>query len=170
MKKKNKLLAIILSFCVLISSSDVTVMAKSYEPPKGSAIEIVEVMPVTEPIMDMEVIEEIEVVEVIEKPEPEKTKNKNLGKFKITYYCACESCSGGWGNMTATGVRAKEGRTIAVDPKVIPYGTKVVINGHEYIAEDCGGAIKGKKIDIFIEDHDRAYEYGVDYYNVYVMK
>lgn len=54
--------------------------------------------------------------------------------------------------MTATGVTAKEGRTIAVDPTIIPYGTRVIINNHEYVAEDCGGAVKGKVIDIFVEE------------------
>ena len=54
--------------------------------------------------------------------------------------------------MTSTGVIAKEGRTIAVDPTVIPYGTKVIVNNHEYIAEDCGSAVKGKVIDIFVEE------------------
>jgi 3D (Asp-Asp-Asp) domain-containing protein len=72
--------------------------------------------------------------------------------------------------MTATGVRAREGRTIAVDPKVISYGTHVLINGHEYVAEDCGGAIKGNDIDIYLEDHDRVYESGVDWYDVYILR
>lgn len=100
----------------------------------------------------------------------EAKKRVHMGKFRVTYYCACYSCSEGYGNMTATGVRAKEGRTIAVDPKVIPYRTKVQINGHTYIAEDCGGAIKGKDIDIYLEDHDRVYKSGVDWYDVYILR
>lgn len=52
---------------------------------------------------------------------------------------------------TATGTRATAGRTIAVDPRVIPYGTKVYIEGWGYrIAEDCGG-FSGKHIDIFVD-------------------
>lgn len=54
--------------------------------------------------------------------------------------------------MTSTGVIAEEGRTIAVDPTVIPYGTEVMIDGHVYIAEDCGGAVKGNVIDIFVNE------------------
>ena len=51
---------------------------------------------------------------------------------------------------TATGTTATAGRTIAVDPKVIPYGTKVYIEGYGYrIAEDCGG-FRGNHIDIFV--------------------
>ena len=105
-----------------------------------------------------------------EEAKKKKAKKVHMGKFRVTYYCACYSCSEGYGNMTATGVRAKEGRTIAVDPKVIPYKTKVEINGHTYIAEDCGGAIKGKDIDIYLESHKRVYQSGVDYYDVYVLR
>ena len=58
--------------------------------------------------------------------------------------------------MTSTGVIAKEGRTIAVDPAIIPYGTKVQIGNDPtiYIAEDTGSALrKGEKIiDIFVEE------------------
>lgn len=107
--------------------------------------------------------------EVTEESEPDEPKIIPMGEFKITYYCGCYSCSEGYGTMTSTGVRAVEGRTIAVDPTVIPYGAKVYINGHEYIAEDCGGAIKGNDIDIYLEDHDRVYEGGVDYYDVEIV-
>lgn len=107
--------------------------------------------------------------EVTEESEPDEPKRIPMGEFKITYYCGCYSCSEGYGTMTSTGVRAVEGRTIAVDPTVIPYGAKVYINNHEYIAEDCGGAIKGNDIDIYLEDHDRVYKGGVDYYDVEIV-
>lgn len=107
--------------------------------------------------------------EVTEESDTDEPKRIPMGEFKITYYCGCYSCSEGWGTITSTGVRAVEGRTIAVDPTVIPYGTKVYINDHEYIAEDCGGAIKGNDIDIYLEDHDRVYEGGVDYYDVEIV-
>ncbi len=55
--------------------------------------------------------------------------------------------------MTSTGVIAQEGRTIAVDPSIIPYGTRVIIGNHEYVAEDTGSALIGNKIiDIFVEE------------------
>lgn len=65
------------------------------------------------------------------------------------------------GNRTATGTWPKEGRTIAVDPEVIPYGTELVINGRGgYIAEDCGGDIKGNRLDIYMVDRGQALGFG----------
>ena len=94
---------------------------------------------------------------------------KSLGTFFVTAYCPCKECSGRWGNQTSTGVTAVEGVTIAVDPSVIPYGTKVYIDGHEYIAQDCGSAINGFDIDIFFEDHEVADEWGEQYKEVFIL-
>ncbi|OCN03562.1 hypothetical protein A4S06_05220 [Erysipelotrichaceae bacterium MTC7] len=78
-----------------------------------------------------------------------------MGTFKITYYWPGEDQ---YGHATSTGAYATEGTTIAVDPTVIPYGTEVVIDGHTYVAQDCGGAVKGNVIDIFVESpHMDAY-------------
>lgn len=100
-----------------------------------------------------------------------------LGEFEITGYCTCEECCGkyspevtGKPAHTATGTTPKEGRTIAVDPKVIPYGTQVVINGQVYVAEDTGEAIKGKRIDIYFEEHETALSWGRRKMAVYKAK
>ncbi len=94
---------------------------------------------------------------------------KHLGSFKITHYCSCFYCCGKWaGGNTASGTRPTSGRTIAVDPKVIPLGSKVIINGHTYTAEDTGKAIKGKKIDIYVNKHSTALAYGTYYADVYL--
>lgn len=63
--------------------------------------------------------------------------------------------------ITATGTTPKWG-TIAVDPSVIPYGTKVYIPKFDrvFIAEDCGGAIKGNKIDIFMNSEAECNSFG----------
>lgn len=94
----------------------------------------------------------------------------SLGTFKLTAYCPCYKCSEGYGARTSTGKTAQVGRTIAVDPRVIPYGSRVMINGHEYIAEDCGGAIKQKKIDIFFSSHAQAMAFGVQYAEVFLVR
>ena len=91
----------------------------------------------------------------------------SMGECKITYYCACSECSGPWGDLTATGTRCEEGRTVAVDPDVIAYGTKLLINGRVYTAEDCGGNVH---IDIYLDDHERTEKLGVNYTNVWIVK
>lgn len=91
-----------------------------------------------------------------------------LGKFKLTHYCACAKCCGpNAQGITASGKRVEENKTIAVDPKVIPLGTKVIINGQEYEAQDTGSAIKGNIIDIYVADHQEALKLGVKYADVY---
>lgn len=96
---------------------------------------------------------------------------KPMGKFRITHYCKCSICCGPWANgITATGVTATTNRTIAVDPSQIPYGTKVVINGQVYVAEDCGGAIKENCIDIYVANHEEGISKGVYYADVYVIQ
>ena len=101
-----------------------------------------------------------------------KNSKRFIGNFKITHYCNCSKCCGKWaGGKTASGTHPTEGRTIAVDPKVIPLGSKVMINNHVYIAEDTGGAIKGNKIDIYVSSHSKALSKGIlKNVPVYVMK
>lgn len=100
-------------------------------------------------------------------PEPELV---SLGEFKLTAYCACSKCCGKSDGITATGTIATQGRTIAVDPRVIPYGAEVVINGHTYVAEDTGGAIDNKRIDVFFDSHQVAWDFGVQYAEVFLVK
>lgn len=90
----------------------------------------------------------------------ELSKWKALGQFTITYYWPGEDI---YGSLTSTGVIAQEGKTIAVDPSIIPYGSTVLIDGKEYLAQDCGGAIKGNKIDIFSE-YPKQERYQVEIY------
>lgn len=78
---------------------------------------------------------------------------KNLGKFKITVYTP-GSDGGTWGYQTATGVRSQHLRTCAVDPKVIPLGSTIHINGLTLLACDTGSAVKGNVIDIFYDGSD----------------
>lgn len=94
-----------------------------------------------------------------------------LGNFRITHYCPCSICCGPWANgITSTGVTATTNKTIAVDPTQIPYGSKVVINGQIYVAEDCGGAIKTNCIDIYVASHDEGESKGVFYTDVYLLE
>ena len=86
-----------------------------------------------------------------------------VGEFHIYHYCACEKCTGkrpghaDYG-VTATGTTATAGRTVSVDPSVIPLGSEVLIGDHIYIAEDTG--VRGQAIDIFVGNHAEALELG----------
>ena len=93
---------------------------------------------------------------------------ESLGTYTLTAYCNCAKCCGSYaGGKTAIGTTPKAGRTIAVDPKIIPYGTEIYINHHKYIAEDCGGAIKGNHIDIYFNNHSECLEFGKQEAEVY---
>lgn len=64
--------------------------------------------------------------------------------------------------ITASGARVREGRTIAVDPRVIPIGATVYIEGIGLrVAEDTGSAIRGAKIDVYMNNLDAARQFGV---------
>jgi 3D (Asp-Asp-Asp) domain-containing protein len=99
---------------------------------------------------------------------------------KTTAYCACGQCCGWRRNwlgqpvynygpsegkpkrvgITSTGTRARHG-TLASDPSVYPYGTVMFIPGYGYgRVEDCGGAIKGDRLDLFFTSHRSALEWG----------
>lgn len=107
-------------------------------------------------------------VESYEASHEPKEQTTSLGTFKLSAYCACEKCCGvGATGHTATGTKVKANQTIAVDPKVIPLGSTVLINGNAYIAEDTGGAIKGKRIDIYFESHQEALNFGRQTCEVY---
>lgn len=94
----------------------------------------------------------------------ETTRAKELefmGIFSASGYDICLKCCGKLDGITSSGEKAKVGETIAVDPGVIPIGTKVYIDGIGYrTAQDTGGAIKGNKIDILFETHQEALDFG----------
>ena len=102
-------------------------------------------------------------------------------QLEATAYCACYECCGKypgnkWYGITATGTRAKVG-TIAVDPRVIPLGTKVYVEGlygaknYGYAtAEDTGGAIKGQIIDLYFNTHRETINWGRQQVKVYILK
>lgn len=99
-----------------------------------------------------------------------RSAGRRLGNFKLTFYCPCVRCNGRSDGLTRSGTIAQEGRTIAVDPKVIPLGSRVYIDGYGvFIAEDTGGAIKSQKIDVFLDSHSRCFENGIAHADVYLL-
>lgn len=91
------------------------------------------------------------------------TQAKEL-KVEATAYCGDE--------VTSIGIKPTPYRTIAVDPKVIPYGSIVYIPEYKALfrAEDTGSAIKGKRIDIFLPNEDECKEFGRKNIRIYVLK
>lgn len=84
-----------------------------------------------------------------------------LGEFKASAYCPDKCCNGKWAGVTAMGTSLKPGYTVAVDPKIIPLGTSLYIEGIGYrTAEDTGGAIRGMRIDVCMTDHEAALFFG----------
>ena len=84
----------------------------------------------------------------------DKMNGKEM-KVRATAYCNDP--------ITSTGKKPRPYRTLAVDPKIIPYGTRVYIPEFNkvFIAEDCGGAIKGNRIDIYMNNEYECRQWGV---------
>jgi 3D (Asp-Asp-Asp) domain-containing protein len=158
-------LCILIGF--VIGSIPITCLSESDQTPKEEMyIEEDE----TEIIRWKQDTEEVYVEELEIETTQQGSSLVSLGEFKLTAYCPCKKCCGKDDGITATGTQATQGRTVAVDPKVIPYGTILVINGHEYVAEDCGGSIKGNKIDVYFESHEEALEFGVQYKEIFLIE
>lgn len=94
---------------------------------------------------------------------------KELGEYTISFYCDCPICTKtAKGSKTATGTKPKEGRTIACDGNILKMGDIVYIETVGIrICEDKGSAIRGKRIDVYMDDHDIANKMGKRKMNVY---
>lgn len=78
--------------------------------------------------------------------------------------------NGKWNDLTYVGGKVKKG-VVAVDPNVIPMGTKLWVEGYgEAVAEDQGSAIKGNRIDLAFSTRQEALDYGIQKVKVYVLK
>ena len=112
-------------------------------------------------------VEVSEVTEVSEVSEPATEYTTAVAEREyievtatLTAYCPCAKCCGKSDGITASGTQATAGRTVAVDTRLIPYGTEISIDGKTYIAEDCGGKVKGYTIDVFFNSHEEALNFG----------
>lgn len=120
--------------------------------------------------------------ELAENNPPEEYKQ--VIEATATAYCLCQKCCGkspsspGYG-VTASGLKIIPGtgmKVIAVDPKVIPLGSKVYVQGlngawdYGYaVAGDTGGAIKSMKIDLYMDSHEETLNWGRKKVNIYVV-
>ena len=167
-KKKNSLTwfkrlvylttMVIIMLSIVVWATQKPVSVENQQPAQEVAI------PTAETEVDLETDVDSEVSST-------ETEWKSLGIFTTSAYCKEDYphiCNDGNPHTTALGTTPTVGRTIAVDPSVIPYGTEVMINDHIYIAEDCGEAIKGNRIDILYETHNEAYCHGMQQVEVFI--
>ncbi|QFK73279.1 hypothetical protein F7984_10300 [Pradoshia sp. D12] len=112
-----------------------------------------------------------EVDEEINTSAENSEQDEKIITVKATAYTA--DCEGGTG-VTYTGIDLKANpnqKVIAVDPSVIPLGTKVYVEGYGHaIAGDIGGAIKGNKIDVFIPSQSEAEDWGIKTVDVKILE
>jgi len=98
----------------------------------------------------------------------QRERGTYIGKFRISHYCPCVACNGGYGK-TAVGSMLSPWYTLAVDPSVIPLNSMVYIDGYgTFQAQDTGGAIHGNRIDVCVSNHAEAMRLGVVYRDVYI--
>lgn len=101
-----------------------------------------------------------EIIKEAEAKKEEEPELVSLGVYKISAYCPCEKCCLKSDGITASGVKASPNRTVAVDG--IPFGTRLLIDGNEYIVEDRVGSGK-RLIDVFFDSHEEALNSGLWY-------
>ena len=109
--------------------------------------------------------------EPVEEPENERIEAAllasahRLDNVTVTHYDCCVDCCGKADGITASGVRATPGVTVAVDPAVIPLGADVLVDYgdgmlHYYRADDTGSGVVGNCIDLCVADHQTAVQLG----------
>lgn len=162
-----------------IQSADVAQVAEVEQVP--SEVAQVEEKAETENNVQEEVAEpveeatEISTVETIEEPAAESVIEISGNDFAYSNIMSMEATAylptdGSGSGMTATGIPAGYG-VAAVDPSVIPLGTRLYIPGYgEAIAADTGGAIRGYTIDLCVESYSEAMQFGRRNVTVYVLE
>lgn len=133
----------------------------------------------TKILEDGEVVSEDKETVVIKPPKPQvvlkgtiQVASRGADKFEYTkvYNMEATAYSYDAGSLTAMGTKVRVG-AVAVDPKVIPLGSRLYIDGYGYaVAEDTGGAIKGMRIDLFMNTREEALRFGRRPVKVYLLK
>lgn len=91
-------------------------------------------------------------------------------QIMTTAYCSCEKCCGWSTGITYSGTQAIAGRTVGANLSQFPLGTVLVIDGHEYVVEDTGAGVGKNHVDIYMNSHEDAVEYGKKYVTCYVKQ
>ena len=123
---------------------------------------------ITEPVDKIVQVQKVQTSRSSTLPRTSSSSTTGGTTYKITAYCPCSKCCGKTTGRTASGTKATAGRTVAASSK-FAFGTKLNIGGHIYTVEDRGGVVNGNKIDIFVNTHAEALQWGVRYMNVSVV-
>ena len=91
---------------------------------------------------------------------------ESLGTWKCTAYCHGSCCNGRNAGRTASGAPMTDGETVAVGH--LSFGTRLLIDGHEYVVEDRG--VRGEHVDILFPSHKEANRFGVQYKQVFIWR
>lgn len=102
-----------------------------------------------------------DTLSVVYEPEPMHL----YGNCRITFYCHCATCNGRAGANCASGVQPRTNHTVANGS--LPFGTRVLIDGQEYVVEDRG--VGAFEFDIFVGSHQEALDRGLYYRDVYII-
>jgi 3D (Asp-Asp-Asp) domain-containing protein/LysM repeat protein len=123
----------------------------------------------SEPVKQSEPVEQSEPADTNNESQDQAESGKEITVSATAYTADCQGCSG----TTATGVDLKanpDAKVIAVDPSVIPLGSKVYVEGYGYAtAADTGSAIKGNRVDIFVPNEQDAVNWGVKNVKVQIL-
>lgn len=173
-KKTTLQIGLVFIVCFMIAGIINAVWKDEPQVIEEKPIEVISEQPLIRPKQPEVVIVE-ESTE--EEAESEIDDLRLLGEFKVSAYCSCEICCQEWANNRpngivygASGEELVPYHSIAVDTDIIPYGKSVFIDGIEYVAHDCGGAVKGNRIDIYMDSHEAAVEFGVKNMMAYERK
>jgi len=94
--------------------------------------------------------------------------------MRVTAYCACEKCCGKSSDKTtASGHKIKRGDTFVAADERYPFGTEIIVPGYNNSEPvkvlDRGNAIRGNRLDVFFDSHQKAIQWGIKYLSVKVL-
>lgn len=112
-------------------------------------------------------------------PEPVRVEVKKLGVLRVTAYCSCYQCCGKWSVGNTDPVIGAMGVPLicnlsCASTSDIPFGTKLLINGNTYIVQDRTASWiydkYGTCVDIYFDVHSDAVQFGLNHYEVQIIK
>lgn len=175
--KKIDIITILLIMLLVVSAVSIGLIAKNHQIKEEMSLELEDnvttISDMHNKILDLG--KQIEFLESeVERLEVEYDELKRsmvlLGTFEATAYTDDVESQGKWVGETASGMKPQVG-VVAVDPKVIPLGTELFVEGYgNAIAGDVGGAIKGNRVDLFMETRENCMEFGRQNVKVWIIK